>query len=86
MPLGGLQLNDESLVYEQVQSCVTEQDSLVEDGDRDLPAKRDPPGPKLDAERLFVERLEEPWSKEPMHFDGRSNHRLGEPVQGLLGL
>jgi hypothetical protein len=73
----GLQLDDDSLLDEQVDPVAAiEGNRFVLNGKIDLSTKRYASQGELVAHALFVSRLEQPWAEGPMHLDRRSDNRL----------
>ena len=76
-----LQLHNETIGNEQIQSGVAHAMPLGIDGDDRLSDEGNPARPELDAERFLVDPLEEPWPEAAMDFDGRAEHGSSEIIQ-----
>ena len=85
VPLGRLELHEQSPVHDQVQACLADPRALLEHVDPDLSDKWKGPFRSLQAEGLLVQGLQKPRSKDAMDLDGRSDHSLRPPIQTLLG-
>jgi hypothetical protein len=81
--IDGLELDYEALANEQVKTAFTDSMTLVLDLDRSLPSILDIPQSELDAKSVFVDRLEESGSENPMDLDRCSKHLGNIPIQLL---
>jgi len=84
VPLGRLELHEQSPIHDHVQACLADPRAFVEHVDPDLPDEWDGPFRELQAEGLLVQCLQKPRSKDAMDLDGRSDHGLRQPIQTFL--
>jgi hypothetical protein len=79
--IDGLELDDQALTNEQVETAFTDSTTLVLDFDQTLPTISEIPQSEFNAKSVLVDRLEEAGAENPMNLDRRGKYLRNLPIQ-----
>jgi hypothetical protein len=82
----GLQLHDQTPLYQEIKSPFADRFPLVDDRDRLLTIMEDFPQSKLHCQRILIHPFKEIRPKMPMHLDRCSDHSMSQLIEPPLRL